>query len=260
MTLSHTALPGDYQPAPDLLKDRVVLVTGAGQGLGRVAAMAFARHGATVILNGRNVGKLESVYDAIEAEGLPQAAILPLDFTKATQADLDAYAQSIHGTLRRLDGIFHGASHFISPMPMSLHDLDMWMQHAKVNLAVPAALTKACLPMLKRATDASVVFLTEDHALNPKAYWGPFAVVKSALGPLIAILTDESTASPGPRFNLYLPRAVATPMRAQSHPGELASSLPTPESLAANFIYLMGSDSAGIRGCLLDNQAQMPGN
>jgi NAD(P)-dependent dehydrogenase (short-subunit alcohol dehydrogenase family) len=254
------SLPIDYQPASNLLADRVILVTGAGQGLGKVAALAFARHGATVVLHGRHVPKLEAVYDTIEAQGLPQPAILPLDFSKATQADLDGFMQSIHQTLRRLDGIFHGASHFVSPMPMDLHDLDMWMQHAKVNLAVPAALTKACMPMLTRADHASVVFLTETHALQPKAYWGPYAVVKSALSTLTAILADESGANANPRFNLCLPGPVASPMRAQSHPGELASALPPAESLAGHFLYLMGPDSAGITGRLLDCQHGNAGN
>lgn len=252
MTTPAIALPIDYQPAIDLLKDRVILITGAGQGLGKIAAMAFARRGATVILHGRNIAKLEMVYDAIEAEGLPLPAILPLDFAKTTQTELDSFAQSIHSTLHRLDGIFHGASHFVSPMPMVLHDLDMWMQHARVNLAVPAALTRACMPLLKRSDDASVVFLTETHAMHPKAYWGPFAVAKSALNSLTAILADEAGALSNPRFNLCLPGPVATTMRAQSHPGELSSSLPLPESLAGNFLYLMGPDSTGITGCLLE--------
>lgn len=253
-------LPIDYQPATDLLRDRVILITGAGQGLGSVAALAFARRGATVVLHGRNVVKLEAIYDKIESEGLSQPAILPLDFARATQAELDGFAQSINSTMRRLDGIFHAASHFVSPMPMALHDLDMWLQHARVNLAVPAALTKACMPMLKRSDDASVVFLTETHALQPKAYWGPYAVVKSALSSLTAIMADESEAVPNPRFNLCLPGPVASPMRARSHPGELASSLPAPESLAANFLYLIGPDSTGITGRLLDCQRRKVGN
>lgn len=126
-------------------------------------------------------------------------------------------------------------------------------------MVVPAALTKTCTPMLKRSDDASVIFLTETHALQPKAYWGPFAVVKGALTVLTAILADESDAVPNPRFNLCLPGPVASPMRGQSHPGELASSLPLPESLAASFLYLMGPDSAGITGQLLDCQPRAAG-
>ena len=260
MTHPAITLPVGYQPATDLLRERVILVTGAGQGLGKVAALAFARRGATVILHGRTVPKLEAVYDKIEAEGLPRPAILPLDFANATQGELDAFAQSIHSTLKRLDGIFHGASHFVSPMPMVLHDLETWMQHAKVNLAVPAALTKACMPLLKRSDDSSVVFLTETHALQPKAYWGPYAVVKSALTALTAILADESAAVPNPRFNICLPGPVASPMSARSHPGELASTLPPPESLASGFLYLIGPDSTGITGRLLDCQRRIAGN
>ncbi|MEP7154160.1 MAG: SDR family NAD(P)-dependent oxidoreductase [Betaproteobacteria bacterium] len=252
MNLSRVTPPARYLPSPELLKERVILVTGAGQGLGRVAALAFARHGASVILHGRHVPKLEGVYDAIVSENLEQPAILPLDFSKTTQPELDAFAQAIHTTFGRLDGIFHGASHFVSPMPMALSDLEMWRKHTSTNLAVPAALTKACMPMLKRSDAASVVFLTETHALLPKAYWGPFAVTKSALSTLVAILADESSAG-GPRFNLYLPGPVASPMRAQSHPGELASALPSAEKLAPDFLYLIGRDSLAVNGCLLES-------
>ena len=143
---------------------------------------------------------------------------------------------------------------------MELHDLDMWMLHARVNLAVPAALTRACLPMLTRADDSSVVFMTETHAVRPKAYWGPYAVVKSALATLTAILADESEANPNPRFNLCFPGPVASPMRARSHPGELASALPLPESLTAHFLYLIGPDSTGMTGRLLDCRRANTGN
>ena len=252
MKLTPAALPINYQPAKDVLRDRVALVSGAGQGLGRVAALAYAQHGASVILCGRNVPKLEAVYDEIVAAGFAEPAILPLDYLKANQAELDAFAQSIHTTLGRLDIIFHGASHFVSCMPLALHDLDMWRQHTCINLLVPAALTKACLPLLVRAPDASVIFLTESHAVEPKAFWGAYAASKSALSALTLMWADEMEGQTRVRFNLCLPGPVASPMRAKSHPGETAAELRAVDMLARYFLYLAGTDSAPLSGGLLD--------
>ena len=252
MNLPRTRLPANYQAAPDLLGGRVILVTGAGQGLGKVAAHAFARHGATVILHGRNVAKLEKTYDEIIADGFLQPAILPLDFAKTTQTELVAFGQSIHATLGRLDGIFHAANHFVGTMPMTSHDLDSWQLHAKVNLAVPAALCKACWPLLTRAPDASIVWLTESHADAPVAYWGPFAVTRNALAALVTIWTDELAIDANLRINLCLPGPVNSPMRNKSHTGELASLLPSAETLSQHFLYLIGPDARSVRGHVLD--------
>jgi NAD(P)-dependent dehydrogenase (short-subunit alcohol dehydrogenase family) len=237
--ITYRTLPANYVPAVDALKDRVILVTGAGQGLGRAAALAFAKHGATVILHGRTLSKLEAVYDEIEAAGGGEPAMMPLDFLTATEAELDGFAQSIHQNLGRLDGIFHGASHFAPLMPLSSIDLDSWRAHAAVNLTVPAALTKACMMLLKRATSPSVVWLSETHAVKPTPYWGVFGSVKSALGPLATMWQGEMTDADDIRFHVCVPGPVASPMRTKSHPGELTSSLPSPESLAPHFVYLM---------------------
>lgn len=258
MTLPVSQLPKDYQPANTLLSGRVILVTGAGQGLGRVAAKAFAAVGATVILHGRNVPKLEAVYDEIEAAGGAQPAILPLDFAKTSQPEIDAFANAIHTATGRLDGIFHAASAFVSTMPLALQDLSMWTTQVSVNLTVPACITKACMPMLVRAGGASVVFLTETHAVQPKAYWGAFGVSKSALAAMTAIWSDESEHT-GVRFNLCLPSAVASPMRARSHPGESTGKLTLPTQLANHFVFLIGPDSARLTGTMLDCQPSMSG-
>ena len=243
MTVPFASLPPNYQPDKSLLAGRVILATGAGQGLGRVAALAFAAHGASVILHGRNVAKLEAVYDEIEAAGAAQPAILPLDFLTATQPELDGFVQSVNGAFGRLDGIFHAATHFSPLMALCLQDLDTWQKHLTVNVAVPAALTRACLPLLKRAPDAAVVFLSETHALTPTAYWGAFATAKSALTNMATIWDAEMTATPSLRFRVCVPGPVDSPMRAKSHPGELSSSLPTAGSLAPHFLYLLGPDS-----------------
>lgn len=255
MTSPHpySRLPLDYQPAKQMLKDRVILVAGASQphSLGRVAAMTYAAQGATVILHGRNIPKLEAAYDEIEALGYPQPAIMPLDFLTASQADLDGFADTIRSTLGRLDGLFHGASHFSPLTPMGLQGLEVWQQHLTVNLAVPMALTKACLPLLKRANDAAVIFLSETHAAVPTAYWGAFATSKNALHAATEIWSAEMSEADHVRFHVCVPGPVASPLRSKSHPGELAaggelgqlaSSPPPPASLAPHFLYLMSTN------------------
>jgi len=133
-----------YTPPPDLLKHRVILVTGAGQGLGRSAALAYARHGATVILLGRVVGKLEKVYDEIVAAGGAHPAIFPVDLAAATDADFEAMAQAIGQQIGRLDGILHCAAAFEALRPQQLDTLEDWMRQFRVNAAAPAAINRAC--------------------------------------------------------------------------------------------------------------------
>src|SRR3954451_11239378 len=154
-----------YQPTPDLLKDRVILITGAGRGIGRVAALTFARHGATVILHGRDVAKLEKVYDEIETAGGPQCTILPLDLASARDKDFENMALAIETQLGRLDGILHNASHFDHLGPLEQQRLDAWLNSLRVNLAAPFALTRACTYLLKVSADATVVLTAETHAI-----------------------------------------------------------------------------------------------
>jgi len=240
-------LPTDYQPPINLLTERVILVTGAGQGLGQMAARAFARHGATVVLSGRSQKKLEQTYDQIIQDGGPEPAMLPLELATADDAMFQGFAQSVHQAFGRLDGILHSAVHFVPLAPLPVQTLDQWLTLLRVNLAAPFALTRACLPMLKRSPEASVVFTSETHALAPKAYWGGFAVAKAGLHTLAAIWADE-LADTTVRLNCYIPGPVASPQRRQSHPGEALASLPAAEKLAADYLFLMGPDARDLRG------------
>jgi NAD(P)-dependent dehydrogenase (short-subunit alcohol dehydrogenase family) len=241
-------IPDPYEPPAGLLAGRVILVTGAGQGLGRAVALACAAHGATVALLGRKQEKLEATYDAITEAGGAQPALVPLDLASAGSAEYEALAGLVRRDLGRLDGIVHCASHFVPLGPLANQTLEQWLEILRVNLAAPFALTRACLPMLSAAPDASVVFTGETHGAHPRAYWGGFAVAKSALSSLAAIWADELEHAGKPRMNVLIPGPIASPQRARSHPAEDRSKLRTPEAAARAFLYLLGPDSRALSG------------
>ena len=241
-------IPDDYQPDPALLAGRVILVTGAGQGLGRAVALACAAHGATVALLGRKQEKLESTYDAITEAGGAEPALIPLDLAAAGTAEFEAMAQLIRKELGRLDGIAHCAVHFVPLGPLANQTLEQWTTLWRVNLGAPFAITRACLPMLANATDASVVFTGETHGQAPAAYWGGFAVSKAGLSTLATIWADELEKAGSPRMNVLVPGPIASPQRARSHPGEDPATLRTTAQAARGFLWLLGHDGAGCNG------------
>lgn len=239
-----------YQAPPDLLKGRVILVTGAGQGIGKTAALTFAAHGATVVLHGKSTRKLEKVYDEIEAAEYPQPAIFPLDLEKAGDADFAALAQAIGGQLGRLDGILHNAARITRPQPLKDQTLEQWLYFMRINLAAPFALTRACLPLLLASKDASVIMTSETHGHTPSPFWGGFAVSKAGLEFLVrmwALELDDSV-----RINALIPGSVQAPQRAHTHPAEEWGKLPSPADLMPSYLYLMGADSRGVTGQVLD--------
>ena len=248
----NAIIPRDYAPAPDLLAGRTILVTGAGQGLGRAVAIACARHGAAVVLLGRKQEKLEAVYDEITSLSPALPAIVPLDLATAETPEFEQVAALVRRDLKGLDGIAHCASHFVPLGPLANQTLEQWTTLLRVNLAAPFALTRACLPLLAAAADSSVVLTGETHGAHPKAYWGGFAVSKSGLTTLAAVWADELEHLGKPRINVLIPGPIASPQRAQSHPGEDRARLRAPEEAAGAFLYLLGPDGARLSGRTLE--------
>ena len=243
-----SAIPSDYDPPQDLLAGRVILVTGAGQGLGRAVALACAKLGATVALLGRTQEKLAATYDAIEAAGGEEPALIPLDLASAASAEFESLAQLVRRNLKRLDGIAHCASHFVPLGPLAQQSLEQWLVLLRVNLAAPFALTRSLLPLLVDSADSAVVFTGETHGAHPIAYWGGFAVAKSGLTTLARIWADEFEHAGKPRMNVLIPGPIASPQRAQSHPGEDPARRRSLESAANGFVYLLGPQSALLNG------------
>lgn len=237
-----------YVAPEGLLQDRVILVTGAGQGLGRAAALTYASHGATVILHGRKVEKLEAVYDEIEALDKAQAIIYPLDLEGTKDEDFAVFALAIAEQLGRLDGILHNAAFLHGLSPFENQTLEQWQVLLHVNLVAPFALTRACLPLLRAAPDASVIMTVGTQGHHPTAFWGGFGVAKAGLEALMKIQANEWETFENLRVNAVIPGAVNSPQRAKTHPGEVKKTLPQPDELMPTYLYLMGSDSKNISG------------
>jgi NAD(P)-dependent dehydrogenase (short-subunit alcohol dehydrogenase family) len=241
----------DYIPKPDLLRGRVILVTGASRGIGRVAALTFAAYGATVVLHGRDVSVLEKVYDEIREKGHPEPAASPLDLDRAGTREFDGLAYAIESRLGRLDGLLHNAVQFEKLSALDLHTAEDWSRTLQVNLIAPFALTQACARLLKASPDASVVFTSETHGHVPAPYWGSYAVSKAGLEALMKIQAAEWEKLANLRANAVIPGPVDSPSRAKSHPGELQASRRKPEQLMPAYLYLIGPDSRGISGKII---------
>ncbi|MGB0204898.1 MAG: YciK family oxidoreductase [Neptuniibacter sp.] len=244
----------EYQAPENLLKDRVILVTGAGDGIGRVAAKTYAAHGATVILLGRTLEKLEHVYDEIEAAGHPQPALVPLNLESAQEHDFIELTNTLEQEFGKLDGILHNAGLLGVRTPIESYDPVIWQQVMQVNVNAPFMLTQILMPLLERSENASVVFTSSGVGRKSKAYWGAYAVSKFATEGLMQTLADEISNVSNIRSNCINPGATRTQMRADAYPAENPGTLKTPEDIMPLYLYLMGPDSNDVNGQSLDAQ------
>jgi len=239
---------------PDELTGRVILVTGAGDGIGRAAAISCARYGATVILLGRTQSKLESVYDEIVTARYPEPAISVLDLARAQGPDYFQLAEQIDRTWGRLDGLLHNAAMLGQRAPIEHYDIGIWHQVIHLNLNVPFILTQMLMPMLRKSRDASIVFTSSGVGRHGRAYWGAYAVSKFGIEGLAQTLADELKTEAKIRVNCINPGATRTRMRAAAYPGEDPSSRPDPASLMAPYLWLLGPASRNVTGESIDCQ------
>ena len=244
----------DYSARPDLHKGRVILVTGAGRGIGAAAAKTFAAHGATVLLLGKTEGNLNQLYDEIEAAGHPQPVVIPFNLETALPHQYDELAATIEAEFGRLDGLLHNAAIIGPRTPLEQLSGDNFMRVMQVNVNAMFMLTSTLLPLLKLSEDASVVFTSSSVGRKGRAYWGAYGVSKFATEGLMQTLADEVEGVAPVRANSVNPGATRTGMRAQAYPGENPASNPLPEAIMPVYLYLMGPDSRGVNGQAFDAQ------
>lgn len=251
MTETHTFL--HYQAPPQLLQGRIIVITGAGDGLGRCAAQAFAQHGATVVLLGRTLAKLEAVYDAIEAAGHPCPAIFPVDLEGATEQDFQQLKTALEEEFGHVDGLLHNAGELGPLTPIGQYSPSDWQKLLQVNVTAPFLLTRALLPLLLKSQDGRIVFTGSSVGVTGRAYWGGYAVSKAAADNLMQVLADELEQT-SVRVNSINPGACRTNMRATAYPAEDPAGVAAPESIMNRYLFLFGPDSQGWNGLQLDAQ------
>jgi len=232
-------VPENFEPADDVLKDKVILVTGATGGFGKVVSTALASRGATVVLLARNLRLVESLYDEIEQAGYPTPAIYPMNLEGASEHDYDELANNIDTQLGRLDGMIHNAAMLGAPTVFAQSDSATWYQVHQVNLHAPYLLTRACLPLLSRADKASILFMTDD---KPGAYWDAYQVSKQGLVAMAGLLAREYAGS-NIHINCFNPGKTRTGLQIRAYPAaDENETLPTPEDHVRSFLYLMSDD------------------
>lgn len=227
------------------LSNKTILVTGAGNGIGRAVSIGLAQAGATVILLDKDVPAMERVYDAIMEAGGPEPAIYPMDLAGAAPDDYQQMADTISENFGTLEGLLHNASFLPFLSRIDDYELDIWHKIVQVNLNAGYLLSHFCLPLLRAADKASLVFATDAVAESPRAYWGAYAAAKAGLEGLMKVLADELEKS-DIRVNAVDPGPTATALRKCVYPGEEASALKQPDALVPLYVDLMDPQS-GIR-------------
>lgn len=241
-------IPQNYSASKNSLANKIIAVTGAGDGIGRSLAKTLAAHGATVVLMGRTMAKLEIVYDEIEAAGNPQPAIYPINLEGAVEKDYTDMCNAIDEAFGRIDGLIHNAADLGERTPITNYSHGSWMRTMQVNVNAPFMLTKALLPLLDKAGRASIIFTGSSVGLKGRAFWGGYAASKAAAENLMQTLAEELHETTQIRVNSFNPGATRTKMRATAYPAENPGSVKTPDALMPAYLYLMGDDSIGISG------------
>ncbi len=230
------------------LSNRIVLITGAGDGIGKAMALAAAASGATVVLLGRTTSKLEAVYDEIVDAGHPEPGIVPMDLLRAGVEDVTALAEVIETNYGRLDCLLHNASILGERVPFENYSLPEWEQVMQVNLSAVVLLTRLLLPLLQKSDDARLLFTSSSVGETPRAYWGAYAVSKYGMEGFAKLLAEELENTSKIRVNIINPGATRTTMRAAAYPTEDPRDLKTPADLVPLYLYLMGPEGRAEHG------------
>ena len=238
----------NFTPIQGLLLNKVVLITGATGGIGEALSIKCAQLGATVIISGKSIQNLEALHTKICAQGCIEPLIYPADLEGASKSDFEALASTIKERFGHLDGLILNAAILGDLTPLDGYSQAKWNQVIKINVTSQFLMTQCLIPVLKKASSASVIFSSSSVGRIGKAYWGAYSISKFAIEALVQIWASEHENVSSIRFNAVNPGATQTKMRAMAYPAENPRMLPKPSQIISPYIYLLSAESLKITG------------
>jgi len=232
----------NYHPEKESLTDKIILVTGAADGIGKAVTKSLSEHGATVLMLDKKARHLEKLSDEIVERGYTEPVILPIDLMEVTPETATTLAQAVHDDIGHLDGLLHNAAELGSPSPLDQYDMNYWNSVMHTNLQAPYLLTRALLPLLKQDHTTNILFTSADVGRVAAPYWGAYSIAYAGLEAQMTIWAEELETVSNIKVNSIDPGAVRTSLRRRSHPGESQDSLVTPQSISAAYLKILAGD------------------
>ena len=237
-----------------ILKNKTIVISGAGSGIGRQAAKSFSEHGANLILLSKNIKKLEALYDEIIDEKKNDVIIQPLNFEIAEENDFDKIISAIKDKYPSIDGLLNNAGVLGEKKPLEQYNYATWKNVIKVNVDASFLLTKSLLPLLKKSNSSSIIFTSSGVGRKGRAYWGAYSISKFATEAMMQIFSEELQNTSSVRVNCINPGAVRTNMRESAYPAENPETNPSADKIMKPYLYLMSDVSKEINGQSIDAQ------
>lgn len=225
-----------------MLQGKVALITGASQGLGRALALAYAKEGASVVINSRSEGSIRPVADEVEGLG---AEVLAVAADVSKGEDARRLVDEAVGRFGGIDVLVNNAGVLGPRVAIEEYPEDEWRRVIDANLTGPYLVSKAAIPHLREG--GSIINVVSGVSVDGRAEWGAYSVSKFGVEGLSQILAAE-LQDRGIRSNAVDPGGMRTDMRAAAYPEEDPQTRITPEENTAVFLYLASDESKSVTG------------
>ncbi|MDB2489369.1 SDR family NAD(P)-dependent oxidoreductase [Gammaproteobacteria bacterium] len=227
----------------NFLAKKNILITGASKGIGREVAMSLSKYGANVVLLARDENNLDALYDEIVNTHKTSPMIIKCDLNDLDENKAQEIANVLSKNISCLDGLIHNAAILGKMASMIDYDLITWNKVIQTNLTSAYLLTKFLSPMMEQSTNPRIIFTSSGVVKKGRAFWGAYAVSKTAIKSMSEILQDELEPISNIKVFNFDPGATRTSMRAFAYPAEDPSSLKDTSSLIDYYLWMLSDFS-----------------